>query len=64
MPNSVSEFDKRKHGGLWHRFEHDAEQAAGAGIVALPDGIARMALERRVKHAQHLGPRFEPARDC
>src|SRR5438105_15524149 len=51
------------HRGLGDRLEHEAEQPAGAGKVAPPDGVARMALERRMEHARDLRPRFQPARD-
>ena len=45
------------------RLEHDAEQPARAGEVALPDRVAGIALERRMQHARDLGPLREPARD-
>ena len=55
--------DEGVHRRLRHRLEHDAEQAAGAGEVALPDGMAGIAFERGMQHAQHLRPLLEPARD-
>ena len=55
--------DEGVHRCLRHRLEHDAEQAARAGEVALPDRVAGTAFERRVEHARHLRPLREPARD-
>ena len=53
-----------------HRFradiglEDDAEQAAGAGVIALPDGMPGGAGKGGVKDAPHLRPLTEPARDA
>ena len=42
-------------------FRIDREQARGALEIALPDGVAGIALERRVEDARDLGPGLEPA---
>src|SRR5947208_3519674 len=55
--------DESVHGGRRHRLEHDAEQAAGARIVALPQRMSGMAWKRRMQHARDLRPFAEPARD-
>src|SRR5262245_54075323 len=55
--------DEGSHRRLWHWLQRDAEQAAGAGEIALPDRMPRAAFERRVKDAQHLRPLRKPARD-
>src|SRR5262245_11134511 len=55
--------DESRHRLLRHRLEHNAEQAARAGEVALPDRVAGTALERRVKDLGDLRTPTEPARD-
>src|SRR3954469_17036669 len=51
--------ERRLRAGL----QHDREQAGGAGEIALPDVVARIGLERRMKHALAFGALREPARD-
>ena len=63
MPNSVSASMKACTAASRHRLEHDAEQAAGAGEIALPDRVAGTAFKRRMQHARDLRPLLEPARD-
>src|SRR5215469_3968144 len=46
---------------LRDRFEHDAEQPAGAGKIAPPDGVAGTAFQRRMEHAGDFGALSEPA---
>src|SRR5215469_640606 len=48
---------------LRHRLEHDAEEPAGAGKIAPPDGMAGTAFQRRMEHAGDFGALREPARD-
>src|SRR5262245_66103465 len=55
--------DERVHRLLRHRLEHDAEQAARAGEVALPDRVAGTALERRAQDRGDLWAPAEPAPD-
>src|SRR5262245_56314647 len=45
------------------RLEYDAEKPARAGKIPFPDGMAGMALEGRMQHAQDFGAGFQPARD-
>ena len=55
--------EERVHRAPRHRLEHDAEESAGAGKIAPPDGMAGAVFERRMEHACDFGPLFEPARD-
>src|SRR5260221_297954 len=49
--------------GLELRLEDDAEEAAGAGEIALPQVIAGGAGKGRVEHLMHLRPFGEPGGD-
>jgi hypothetical protein len=63
MPNSASDstsacvLSAEKLG-----LELDAEQAACAGEVALPDRVTRRARQARMQHLLHLGPPAQPVR--
>src|SRR5215470_14316779 len=59
----VQRVDERVDRALRDRLEDDAEEAARAGKIAAPHGMARTALERRMQHANDLGARGEPTRD-
>src|SRR6202041_415515 len=49
-------------GFLWSWFKNDTEQAGGSGEIPLPDRVTRIAFERRMQHAQDLGPAGKPLR--
>ena len=44
--------------------EYDAEEAAGTGEISFPDLVSRVAIERRVHHAQDFRSLFEPSRNA
>src|SRR3954471_21708664 len=44
-------------GLLRHRFQHDAEQARGAGEIALRDRVTGIAFETGMQHAAYLRTR-------
>src|SRR5215831_19050482 len=46
------------------RLEHDAEQTAGAGKIAPPDFVSRIAFEPGMQDAQDFRPFLEPACDA
>src|SRR4051812_36925389 len=51
--------EQRVDGLLRGRLEHDAEQAGGAGEIALPDRVTGIAFETGMQHAAYFRPRCE-----
>ena len=53
-------FEKGHEGRFGDGLEDDREEPRGAGVVAPPDVMAGITLERGIEHARNLGPCRKP----